>query len=266
MARNEDIEALTTSLDAHVARIAHTAHLTTSAIGIEIDELLPTLAVRWHVDPDGSASLAFSAKLLPSGRVRFAMGRVGAVMPLLLATALHGASGSVTVSVDDVPNVPSLAFSGNAPDRVLIPNSAFLESRGYTEFRARFQARFPRWEDRRPLAFWRGATTGRQRPWRTLQRVRLCEVAKEHPELLDAAISHITPLTENDAAEVAASGLVGDWTPPEAMLGYRYQVDVNGNVNARSGLYQRLLSGSAVLKVASVEGYRQWYYDRLSPS
>ena len=46
---------------------------------------------------------------------------------------------------------------------------------------------------------------------------------------------------------------------------YKYQIDIDGNTNSWPGLFQKLLTRSPVLKVASPRGYRQWYYDRLRP-
>jgi hypothetical protein len=46
---------------------------------------------------------------------------------------------------------------------------------------------------------------------------------------------------------------------------YKYQIDIDGNSNAWSALFQKLLSGSAVLKIASPHNFRQWYYDELTP-
>jgi glycosyltransferase involved in cell wall biosynthesis len=44
----------------------------------------------------------------------------------------------------------------------------------------------------------------------------------------------------------------------------RYLIDIDGWANSW-GLLQKLLTGAAVLKVASQTGARQWYYDRLEP-
>jgi hypothetical protein len=46
---------------------------------------------------------------------------------------------------------------------------------------------------------------------------------------------------------------------------YRYTIDIDGNSNAWSSLFRKLLTGSPVLKVASPHGFRQWYYDALEP-
>ena len=52
---------------------------------------------------------------------------------------------------------------------------------------------------------------------------------------------------------------------PEHYMRSRHLIDIDGWANSWSGLFQKLLSGSTVLKVASNKGFRQWYYDRLEP-
>jgi len=48
-------------------------------------------------------------------------------------------------------------------------------------------------------------------------------------------------------------------------LKYRYLIDIDGNSNSWSGLFEAMLMGACVLKVASPAGFREWYYDRLVP-
>ena len=62
-----------------------------------------------------------------------------------------------------------------------------------------------------------------------------------------------------------AAGLIRGSVPAEDFLKFKYQIDIDGNSNSWPGLYHKLLTGSPVLKVASPNGYRQWYYDRLKP-
>ena len=47
------------------------------------------------------------------------------------------------------------------------------------------------------------------------------------------------------------------------MMQYKYQLDVDGEVNAWSGLIWKLYSGSVVFKIDS--HYEQWYYQDLHP-
>jgi hypothetical protein len=65
--------------------------------------------------------------------------------------------------------------------------------------------------------------------------------------------------------EVRASGFVRDRVPVIEHNRYKYQIDIDGNTNSWPGLFQKLLTGSPVLKVTSASGHRQWYYDRLRP-
>jgi hypothetical protein len=65
--------------------------------------------------------------------------------------------------------------------------------------------------------------------------------------------------------EIKASGLMRDSVPNYHFNRYRAHIDIDGRSNSWPGLFQKLLSGSPVLKVASPLGYRQWYYDRLVP-
>jgi len=48
-------------------------------------------------------------------------------------------------------------------------------------------------------------------------------------------------------------------------LDRKYALDIDGNSNAWSNLFIRLLFGCCVIKVSSPKGFRQWYYDRIEP-
>jgi hypothetical protein len=45
----------------------------------------------------------------------------------------------------------------------------------------------------------------------------------------------------------------------------RFAIDVDGNTNAWSNLFQRLLLGCCVIKIGSEGNFRQWYYGDLVP-
>jgi hypothetical protein len=96
-------------------------------------------------------------------------------------------------------------------------------------------------------------------------RVRLCEIARDLP-LFDVALSNIVQFTDPAiTAEIEGSGLLRDHIPVRLFNRYRYHIDIDGNSNSWPGLFQKLLTGGPVLKVASARDYRQWYYDRLVP-
>ena len=56
-----------------------------------------------------------------------------------------------------------------------------------------------------------------------------------------------------------------DTIPAGSFADWKYQIDIDGNTNSWPGLFQKLLTGSPVLKIASSWNWRQWYYDRLVP-
>jgi hypothetical protein len=84
-----------------------------------------------------------------------------------------------------------------------------------------------------------------------------------YPELLDAGITHTA--TESVANALEAERLTRARVSEGEFGRYRYQIDIDGNSNAWSGLFIKLLTGSPVLKIQSRKGYRQWYYDKLVP-
>jgi hypothetical protein len=234
------------------------------AIDIEIDDALPYMSARWRAEGGTRPIVAFSTRLAFSGRQDFGAERFARVLPILIEAVSRGARGSIVVNLDDVGWLPGLAFCDNQPDRVLIPDAHFLATKGYAESRARFASVFVPWEERKRLAFWRGRVMGAHRPV-LIRRVCLCKLAAAEPDLFDVGLSGTFWISDAEVAEMRNLGLLRDETPEEAALGYRYQIAIEGVVSAWSGLYHRLLTGSPVLKVASADGYRQWYYDRLQP-
>ena len=95
----------------------------------------------------------------------------------------------------------------------------------------------------------------------------MCEICSDLgvSKLFDVGLSGLAQIPKEDEKALKASGLMRGYLPILSSNQYKYQIDVDGNSNAWSGLFQRLLSKSAVLKVASPHGFQQWYYDRLIP-
>ncbi|HEY8161248.1 MAG TPA: glycosyl transferase family 90 [Methylocystis sp.] len=180
---------------------------------------------------------------------------------------------------------PGLAFCSNRSDNTLVSDHCFVGYRGYQWLRDAFSKNPVPWDARRPIAFWRGSTTGLPRDvtadlraidrnadhpfplsgWRSLERIALCRYTKNN-SIFDVGISNIAqifdPLCE---AELRSEGLMKEFSPPQELQLYKYHIDIDGNVNTFAGLYFKLLSGSPVLKIESSRGFRQWYYDRLLP-
>jgi hypothetical protein len=83
----------------------------------------------------------------------------------------------------------------------------------------------------------------------------------------DAAFNKIGQSKEPavDQARLARAGLLGDRARLPLWTKLRFAIDVDGNTNAWSNLFNRLLLGCCVIKVQSEQGFRQWYYDDLVP-
>jgi hypothetical protein len=141
-------------------------------------------------------------------------------------------------------------------------------SRGYARIRNAFASAAP-WEHRIDRLYWRGTDTGvwRYRRLEDAPRVGICRLAREHTGLIDAAITRIEPGSDEDRKRqyYLAQGYLGAVADQSDILRYRYQIDIDGNTNAWSSLFVKLLSGSPVLKVASEFNWRQWYYEGLRP-
>jgi hypothetical protein len=232
-------------------------------------------AVEW-VLRDGRSRFVFHPRIAKYAEVLVIGKHWAGVLPLLLAYARANpeAAGSVQLNLEDIGGRPGLTYSDHRGDFFLVPDPTFLGTDAYRETRRALDAAAPPWEQRRPVAYWRGATTGwvgcHGRPigsWHELPRAVLCRVAREGPASaqFDVAISRIAQLAEPAASEVRQSGLTADVDPLERLTQYRFQIDIDGNTNAWKSLFVKLYSGNPVLKVQSAKGMRQWYYDRLEP-
>ena len=177
--------------------------------------------------------------------------------------------------LDDAPDAggglgaPGLGAPGLGP---LIPDPYCLMSQGYGALRQAFSHRpLPPWQERLPIAFWRGSSTGSKgitpATLYANPRYRLCRQSLRWPALVDARFTGLVQCADPASAlqvrqQLEQEGLwSGRVEPPVAAL-HRWLIEIDGNVNSW-GLLWKLLSGSCVLRVAS--GRRQWYHHRLQP-
>ena len=197
--------------------------------------------------------------------------RLLAALPLLAHYARSMApAGTCLVNLGDEGHSRGIAFCNvRSMDSLLVPDPYFLSSRGYAEMRAPAAAALP-WAQRRPVALWRGAATG----YRTaggildLPRLKLCAMSAhgQAAAYIDAGITGLAQVrSPAESAQLKLAGAVRDFVPPVRFQDWKYHIDIDGNTNSWPGLFQKLLSGSVVLKVESGGPYRQWYYDRLKP-
>jgi Glycosyl transferase family 90 len=236
-------------------------------IRVEVDDGALQPVARWEIIGQSESCIVVGRRVGGQRRVNLHQ-RSFDTLPLIAAYHREGtpATGSVALSLEDWGLTPGLAFCDRRPGYFLIPDPLFISSAGYDQTRRAYASNDVPWSERLPVALWRGHDFGPSvQDWRDLPRVRLCAMANEesHRSLFDVGISpHRRSLVFQ---EIRTSGLMRDVVPVHHFNRFRYHIDIDGRTNSWPGLFQKLLSGSPVLKITSAGGYRQWYYDRLRP-
>jgi hypothetical protein len=227
-------------------------------------------AVRWNAQSPEHCFFTFNPDL-PKDQVRILTTRLLLLMPLIIAfhQSRNFLAGVVFINLGDYADTNGMAFCSNRNRQILIPDTDFLESKGYINTRNHFELNEVPWELRRPVAFWRGNTTGIRSgdSWRTIPRIQLCEICSDPKisNLFDVGLSGLAQIPKAEQKSLKASSLLRGYVPIFSSNQYKYQIDIDGNSNAWAGLFQKLLSKSTVLKIASPHRFQQWYYDRLIP-
>jgi hypothetical protein len=165
---------------------------------------------------------------------------------------------------DGTPRERCVAYSSNRRDDFLVPDADMLYSHAYSTIREHL---LPNWEQRKPVAYWRGTDTGcvfYSQP-ENCQRVKLCVLSKEYSDLLDAGITAIQG--EHDILKSLYNRLdiFKAREQQEKIFEFRYLIVADGNSSAWAGTFNMLLSGGVLLKIESEEGFMQWFYNRLEP-
>jgi tetratricopeptide (TPR) repeat protein len=202
---------------------------------------------------------------------RILVTRLFAMVPYFdrLATQYPG-EDAVLIALDDLPPAgddPVLCFSGEKDNHFLIPDALFLESNGYRQLREAIDAHWVPWDQRAKQAYWRGALTGiawDEQHVFELPRVQLAKLAQSSPNL-DARITDLKQFAmiwPELPGKLENQGLLGPREPEIANIQNQILIDVDGNSNAWSGFFLKLLCGSPTIKLMS--NYRQWYYRHLT--
>ena len=168
-----------------------------------------------------------------------------------------------------------IAFSSSGPDAILIPDASFYQTRGYSSYRAASQSWRTGWAVREEAIVWRGTTTGRGRissaemkadDDRLLQRTRMCLMLRNAPGV-DAGFAGLAQSDDpqSDRRNLEQAGILAGYVDQMTWLVRKFALDIDGNTNAWSNLFTRLLAGCCVIKIESPFGFRQWYYDELKP-
>jgi Glycosyl transferase family 90 len=199
--------------------------------------------------------------------------RIAGVLALVANAPLNSfrAVADISDGEDSAPGL--LSFCSRDPRAILIPDYQFVTSRGYEDYRELANAGRMKWSECGDRIVWRGSTTGIGKISTDnlsaddpdlLLRVRLCLRLKGIPGC-DAKISGIAQSSNpaQDEQRLARAGIVGEYIWPLAWHTFKFAIDVDGNSNAWTNFFTRLIMGCCVLKVASPLGFRQWYYSDL---
>jgi hypothetical protein len=202
--------------------------------------------------------------------------RVAGVLSVVAGMSpLQGARLIADISDGEEGEAGLISFCSRDSNAILIPDHIFIRTRGYEAERAVARNRITGWDDRSNRIAWRGSTTGAglvSKPRLSTEdpeliaRVRLCLALKGVPDT-DVKVSGVTQSADKnlDADRLARAGILGDFISPICWYGSKFAIDIDGNSNAWSNFFTRLVMGCCVLKVASADGYRQWYYGDIKP-
>ncbi len=209
---------------------------------------------------------------MTSERFDFVFNRLLYSLPMLAKhfTLANRVPGAVHLNLADDGQVSGLAFCSNRPEFRLIPDPVFVSTLGYAKLRNK--------SHRPPFI---GPTDSHKRsgaaqhPDADLARAEVgARTSGYSCARLDGCIPtdrcrdhmHCANNRHIVCREYPSLGLMRQRIEPEQFSRYKYQIDIDGNTSAWQGLYQKLLTGSPVIKIGSPFGYRQWSYDRLRPS
>src|SRR5262249_2396201 len=144
---------------------------------------------------------------------------------------------------------------------ILVPDSEFFDSSGHAAVRA--LAGLP-WHERSDTVLWRGASTGAgavavadmspSNP-ALIQRTRVC-LALRGMTGVDARLCTVVQASDaqGERRQLQEARIFGEWLRPAVWARHKYALDIDGNSNAWSNLFQRLLLGCCVIKVGSPRG------------
>ena len=212
---------------------------------------------------NGRTNIGFGLQLTDGpGEMAILGHRLCEIMPLLKIVCGNRLSQTVWNLSDTGPDF-HISFCSNK-NALLIPDNEFVSGKAYVAAKATFCTR-PSWEDRNDIPFWRGSTTGLRngQSVQDLPRVKLCRLARNVG--YNAYISGVVQFNDDDKKSLMSENIIRDAVHWSELSKNRFNIDIDGNSSAWSGLFLKLLAGGVVMKVNSAFGFRQWFYDRLVP-
>lgn len=154
---------------------------------------------------------------------------------------------ALSTNADVYPTLPLPVITYNAHifdnNAILIPDAEFIES-GYKQFIDQVQTYDIAWEDKLVAPIWRGSRN-------TTPGIEYDYLGTNGLHPREYFVRH------------GGFNASYDRMPIQSQIAYKYILDIDGMVNAWSGLYWKLLSNSVVIKHKT--HWKQWYYSSLQP-
>jgi Glycosyl transferase family 90 len=178
----------------------------------------------------------------------------------------QGRISSAAYDVYPVLDFPMLAFGRHKRDLsvIMIPDSEFIATSGFADLKKEIGKNDIPWEKKENVLFWRSKNHGvGYASYNDFASTRgLTEGDKRL--LNQRELFMKVSANSSRARSINAQFMKGrEKVSKKSLLKYKYQIDIDGEVTAWSGLWWKLYSNSVVLKVES--HYEQWYYNLLIP-
>lgn len=154
----------------------------------------------------------------------------------------------------------------------LLPDFYYTEAKGYEDV---LRDGVTAWSDRKPVALWRGSTTGAvpAEEWLTeesvhmLPRYRLCEIGARSRSVMDFGFTNVVQAANPDEEQairgiIADRGLSRGWATPEDYMSHKFFVQIDGNGNSWE-LLKKLRLGCCMLLVDS--DWQLWHNQFIQP-
>ncbi|MEM7688706.1 MAG: hypothetical protein AAF291_06765 [Pseudomonadota bacterium] len=246
---------------------------------LAIDEIMYIDAQQWHVFSRTSQS---GVRYYVSSRIN--LGRLVQRLPVIHAflslIVEGGKSGDFTVSIGDKPGFaePCISFSTSKMYDFLVPDPYFCRTNAYEAEKGNIAKSWIDIEDRKPVLFWRGGTTGdllredgRFPVVYDLNRFASTSIDVKFAVNSATLAKFIDEESQTGGVEPPLSidrevldKLTGERIPFIEFIKYRFHLDVDGNSNAWDSMFKKMLIGAPIFKIGHV--FKQWYYDRLIES
>ena len=179
--------------------------------------------VLWSLESDGSSIYRFSENLADHPHADVLLKNWVQEIPVLANFARLNAfgAGRVWLNVGDMGSMPGLAYCDYRQGYDLLPDPVFMQTAAYADAKATYARNSVAWSSRKPIAFWRGQTTGWYsvrgdaiRNWDELPRVQLCRLAQSDAAqgLLDAGLSGLAQIpSEEHRQAIRDEGLLKEY-------------------------------------------------------